>query len=105
MIRNFTVTDNVAVRQGDYSPFNVTAPLDFAAPRAAASFLITGLYDVNTNKAGQAGLNNFFHAGERLRESKSSIGTRKIEALTVNARLKPGGTAAGWAQHGPHDDG
>ena len=91
---NFTVTDNLAVAPTDYSPFSVTAPIDPRLPDGGGS-LITGLNDLNPNKAGQ--VNNYFTLA-------SDYGTQLEHwngiDVTVNARpgrgtLLQGGLSTG----------
>lgn len=47
---NFTVTDNLAVTPGDYSPYCVTVPTDSRLPGSGGQ--LCGLYDLNPNRAG-----------------------------------------------------
>jgi hypothetical protein len=81
---NFTVVDNLATAPGDYSPFTVTAPLDPRLP-GGGGYLITGLNDLNPDKAGQ--VNNLFTLA-------SDYGTQLEHwngiDLTMNARPRNG---------------
>jgi len=48
----FTVSDNLLSQPSDYSAFSVTAPRDPRLPGGGGQ-VITGIYDVNPDKAGQ----------------------------------------------------
>jgi hypothetical protein len=50
-LTNFTVTDNLSQRPGDFSTFSVTAPTDSRLPADASGRVISGLYNVNQNVA------------------------------------------------------
>jgi hypothetical protein len=64
---NLTVTDDRLVAPTDYSPFEVTAPVDARLP-GGGGYLLSGLFDLNPNKVGQ--VDNFTtfakNYGERL---------------------------------------
>jgi hypothetical protein len=55
----FALTDNVAVAPTDYSPFQITAPVDPRLPDGG-DYVISGLYNLNPNKVGA--VDNFFTA-------------------------------------------
>jgi hypothetical protein len=91
---HFTVTDNLAVAPTDYSPFSVTAPIDPRLPDGGGS-LITGLYDLNPNKAGQ--VNNYFTlAGDYGTQLEHWNGID----VTVNARPGRGSLLQGGLSTG-----
>jgi hypothetical protein len=48
----FFVADNLALEPGDLTPFSLVAPLDQRLP-GGGGYLVTGLYDVVPEKAGQ----------------------------------------------------
>ncbi|MEP7310858.1 MAG: TonB-dependent receptor [Acidobacteriota bacterium] len=79
---NFAVTDNRALAASDFSPFNVTAPLDARLPDGGG-YTIAGLYDPNKIVAAD----NYF-------TSASSYGNQVQRwngvDLAVNARLRGG---------------
>ncbi len=81
---NFTVTDNLSADPSDYSPFTVTAPTDPRLP-GGGGYLITGLNDLNPNKAGQ--VNNYFTLAS---DYGNQLEHWNGVDLTVNARPRPG---------------
>ena len=96
---NFTVTDNLAVGADRLQSRSASPRRAMRACRTAAATLITGLYDLNPNKAGQ--VNNYF--------TLASDYGKQIEHwngvdLTVNARPAARHAAAGRSQHRPDDD-
>jgi hypothetical protein len=48
----FAVVDNLALQPSNLTPFSLTAPLDPRLP-GGGGYVISGLYDVNPDKAGQ----------------------------------------------------
>ena len=48
----FTVADNLVLERSDLTPFSVTAPVDARLPDGGG-YLVSGLYDVVPDKAGQ----------------------------------------------------
>jgi hypothetical protein len=64
----FTVADNLALQPSDMTPFSIEAPLDPRLP-SGGGYLVTGLYDVVPEKAGQVnnlvadadGYGNWYH--------------------------------------------
>jgi hypothetical protein len=79
---NFRVTDNILTAPSDYTQFSVTAPVDSRLPGGGGN-TISGVFDVNPNKAGQ--VNN-------LNELVSDIGANQIrhwDGVDITARLRP----------------
>jgi hypothetical protein len=91
---NFTITDNMAVAPSDYTTFNVTAPVDSRLPGGGGS-VITGLYDLNPNKAGQ--VDNYFTLAS---DYGNQIEHWNGVDLTVNARLNQGALLQGGVSTG-----
>jgi len=81
---NFTVTDNLSAAPADYSPFSITAPSDARLP-AGGSYLVSGLYDLNPNKAGL--INNYFTLAS---DYGNQLEHWNGVDVTVNARPGPG---------------
>jgi hypothetical protein len=81
---NLAVTDNLLVSPSDYSPYNVTAPVDPRLP-GGGGYVISGLYDLNPNKVGQVDNYSTFakNYGEQLDR------WRGLD-VTVNARPQRG---------------
>jgi hypothetical protein len=91
---NFTVTDNRAVAATDFSPFQITAPLDPRLPDAAGT-VITPLYNLNPDKVGQ--VDNYVTLASNF--GKQIEHWNGID-LTMNARLERNTPAAGRREHG-----
>jgi hypothetical protein len=91
---NFTLTDNVAVAATDYSPFNLVAPLDSRLSGGGGD-LITGLYDLNPNKAGV--VDNYYTLAS---DYGNQIEHWNGVDFTVNARLRQGALLQGGLSTG-----
>ena len=55
-LNNFTVTDNLAVGPGDFTPYSITAPSDPRLP-GGGGYAVDGLYNVVPAKFGQTSNN------------------------------------------------
>jgi hypothetical protein len=80
----FTVTDNLATANSDWSPYSITAPADSRLP-GGGNYVVSGLYDVNPAKFGQ--INNF------ITDSKGYGGEYQYFNgldVTLNVRLRAG---------------
>jgi hypothetical protein len=91
---NFQVTQNRAVSPSDYSPYSVTAPSDPRLPNGG-NYLITGLYDLNPNKVGQA--DNLLTSSEKF---GGQIQHWNGVDLLVNARVGKGASLQGGLSTG-----
>ncbi len=90
----FTVTDNLATANSDWTPYSVTAPLDSRLP-GGGGYVISGLYDIAPAKFGQ--VNN------RITDSSSFGGEYQYfngVDLTLNFRLRGGLTVQGGTSTG-----
>ena len=86
---NFTVTDNLLVAPTDFSPFNISAPVDPRLPGSGA-YVIANLLNLNPNKVGQVSNYSTFASdyGNQI-EHWNGID------VSVNARLPQGVIAQG----------
>jgi hypothetical protein len=90
----FTVTDNLATANGDWTPYSITAPSDARLP-GGGGYVVSGLYDVVPSKFGQ--INNL------ITDSSGYGGEYQYFNgldLTINIRLRnglmlTGGTSTG----------
>lgn len=89
--RNIYLTDNLAVTQGDYSPYCVTAPKDDRLP-GGGGYQVCGLYDVSRERFGQV-QNLVTFAPDR------SQGYDGLDFL-VNARFRGGASLYGGLSTG-----
>jgi len=90
----FTVTDNQATANSDWSPYSVTAPSDPRLP-GGGGYLVSGLYDVNPTKFGQ--VNNLIIDSSKYGEEYQYFNGVDV---TLNLRLRnrltlTGGTSTG----------
>jgi hypothetical protein len=92
---NFTATDNLAVTQGDYDPYCITAPVDSRLPAGVSGSQICGLYDVKPAVFGRS--QSYVTFAERFgdqREVFDGVDT------SVTTRLPGGIRAAGGVSFG-----
>ena len=92
---NFTVTDNLAIAPGDFSPYCITAPSNSHLPSDVSGKQICGLYDLNPAKFGLV---------DNLVEQASKYGKYKehyngVDA-SVNFRFGRGGLVQGGLSTG-----
>jgi hypothetical protein len=83
-LNNFTVTDNLLVRPGDFTAYGITAPSDPRLP-GGGGYLVSGLYNVVPAKFGQTS-NNITLAsdfGEQYQRYNGML-------INVSARLGAG---------------
>jgi hypothetical protein len=81
---NFTTTDNLAVEASDYSPFQITAPIDSRLPDGGG-YVVSNLLNLNPNKVGQ--VNQLLTFSKNYGDqSESWAGVD----LSVNARMQNG---------------
>ena len=90
----FTVTDNQATANSDWSPYSITAPADPRLP-GGGGYAVTGLYDVNPAKFGQ--VNNLIIDSSKYGEEYQYFNGLD---LTLNIRLRSGLTLTGGTSTG-----
>ncbi len=83
-LNNFTVTDNLLVGAGDFTPYSITAPSDPRLP-GGGNYAVSGLYNVVQNKFGLTS-NNITLASDFGEEYQRYNGM----LLNVSARLGAG---------------
>jgi len=90
----FTVIDNQATANSDWTPYSITAPSDARLP-GGGGYLVSGLYDVSPTKAGQI---------QNLIIDSSKYGNEyqyfNVLDLTLNLRLRSGLTLTGGTSTG-----
>jgi hypothetical protein len=97
---NFTVTDNRAVSDADFTAYSVVAPETFpgatiALPDGAAGRTTSGFYDVNPSKIGQ--VDNYITLSRNFGDELQVWNGFDV---TVNARLANGLTLQGGVSSG-----
>ncbi|HKF66390.1 MAG TPA: TonB-dependent receptor [Vicinamibacterales bacterium] len=90
----FTVTDNLATANSDWTPYSITAPLDSRLPGGGGN-TISGLYDVVPTKAGQ--IQNLLIDSSKYGEEYQYFNGLDI---TLNLRLRNGLTLTGGTSTG-----
>jgi Carboxypeptidase regulatory-like domain len=90
----FTVTDNQATANSDWSPYSITAPSDPRLP-GGGGYTVSGLYDVNPAKFGQ--VNNLIIDSSKYGEEYQYFNGLD---LTLNIRLRNGLTLTGGTSTG-----
>ena len=83
-LNNFTVTDNLLVGPGDFTPYSITAPSDPRLP-GGGGYPVDGLYNVVQSKFGQTS-NNITLAGDFGEQYQRYNGM----LVNVSARLGAG---------------
>jgi Carboxypeptidase regulatory-like domain len=90
----FVVTDNLVTRSSDYTPYQITAPLDSRLP-GGGGYVVSGLYDVIPTLSGQIN-NNIADSGQfgniyqYFNGLDISLNVRTAAGLTIQ-----GGTSTG----------
>jgi hypothetical protein len=87
---NFTVTDNLAVTPGDFSPYCVSAPSDTRLPSNISGQSICGFYDLKPEKFGQ--VNDFVDLASKYGKRREVFTGFD---LTMSARFGDGGLIQG----------
>jgi hypothetical protein len=90
----FTVTDNQATANSDWTPYSVTAPSDPRLP-GGGGYVVSGLYDVNPTKFGQ--VNNLIIDSSKYGEEYQYFNGLDV---TLNLRLRNGLTLTGGTSTG-----
>src|SRR5215468_3648127 len=90
----FTVTDNQATANYDWTPYSITAPLDSRLPGGGGN-TISGLYDVVPTKAGQ--IQNLLIDSSKYGEEYQYFNGLDV---TLNLRLRSGLTLTGGTSTG-----
>jgi len=90
----FTVIDNQATANSDWTPYSITAPSDARLP-GGGGYLVSGLYDVSPTKAGQI-QNLIIDSSKYGNEYQYFNGLD----LTLNLRLRSGLTLTGGTSTG-----
>jgi hypothetical protein len=90
----FTVTDNQATANSDWSPYSITAPSDPRLP-GGGGYVVSGLYDVNPTKFGQ--VNNLIIDSSKYGEEYQYFNGLDV---TLNIRLRSGLTLTGGTSTG-----
>jgi len=78
---SLTVTDNTRVTPADYSPYEVTAPLDPALP-GGGGYVIKGLYDISLEKRNQSQNNTVFLESLNLKPCANANGSQITGPIT-----------------------
>ena len=86
---NFTLTDNVLVGPGDYSPYSFTGPTDSRLPGGGGAF-IDGLFDLNPDKLGQ--VSNFVTSASDFGDQSE---VHNFFNFTLNTRFSNGALISG----------
>jgi hypothetical protein len=90
----FTVTDNQATANSDWSPYSITAPSDSRLP-GGGGYVVSGLYDINPAKFGQ--VNNLIIDSSKYGEEYQYFNGLDV---TLNLRLRNGLTLTGGTSTG-----
>jgi hypothetical protein len=93
-LNNFTVTDNLLVGPGDFTPYSITAPSDPRLP-GGGNYAVNGLYNVVPTKFNQTS-NNITLANDFGEQNQRYNGM----LLNVSARLGAGLTFQGGVNTG-----
>jgi hypothetical protein len=96
--QGFVVTDNLAVRASDFTPFSITAPLDPRLPNGGG-YTVGSLYDVNPALFGVTNnfvtnSNNFGNQYQRFHGIDISVQGRPRGSLTYEGSVSAGRTVA-----------
>jgi len=90
----FTVTDNQATANSDWTPYSITAPADPRLP-GGGNYVVSGLYDVVHGKSGQ--INNLLIDSSKYGEEYQYFNGLDF---TLSMRLRNGLTISGGSSTG-----